>query len=175
MKSTLERGVVSAVTKAKRDKSRAAAAERKAAATLRAKLPKTFEARVRLIFPTIVDGAFTIEKDDREIRFKVKGVQFVIAKGIVPKDTGTPTEGYMGHAAYWSWFLYVEPKNEYRHQLGYIGDVSDNLIADRNLDADHKKWFKEEVKAMSDSIAICIKDFITNRDNYSYRENLRRN
>jgi len=178
--STLEKTVTKNVRSAKAKQLRAerqAAAEEKA---YQAKLPKTPEERAKIVWPSITDGKWDIyfAAGHWRLRFWVGKFEFQIHDDFVPADEGTPTEGYPATEAHWVKSLFVIPPDEYEHCLGYVGDLDDSWLAHRNDTGKEAEWYKknmnEEIKKLNDRVTEMVQEFMSKKDDYSYREYLRR-
>jgi hypothetical protein len=109
-KSTLEKLVTKKVANTKKTAAEKAAKEAKELAEFQAKLPKNFEERCKLIYPSITDGdewKVYFDAGHWRLAFEVGKLKFEIHDVYIPEDRGTPTEGDYGHDAYWAPYLFV--------------------------------------------------------------------
>ena len=176
--SSLEKLVVPKVEATKAAEAEAAEQKRLAEERFRSLLPKTKKDRAAIIYPSIMDGRHEFDANQNVLKFWVSGIEFQIKDEYIPADDGTPTEGYMGHDAYWTPYLYVAPDNEFAHALGGVGDICDVDLANAN-DPTYKdrartqQFIADRVKEIGDKIACMVEGFLLKKDDYQYRESLR--
>lgn len=182
MKSSLEKLVTKKVAATKTAEAAKAEAERKKEEEFRAKLPKTFEERCKLIYPSICDGdkwKVYFAAGHWRLNFKVGKLEFEIHDEYAQYDAGTPTEGYGPTEAHWYPALHVKDLNGSRmFMLGSVKEVNDGYIAGR-FDAPSKDkdgrvyWkpmekFEENVKETNDDIAKQVEEVLLHADDYQW-------
>lgn len=178
MKSSLEKTVTKEVRHIKATKKAKEEKERKERAEFEAKLPKTREERAKLVWPSITDGdkwKIYFDAGHWRLQFVVGGMTFEMCNEWIPRDEGTPTEGYGPTEAHWSNHLFVQPPDGgYMLDLGYAGDLDNSWLASRNNKPTEtwnpKKEMKKEVAKLNKEVARMVKEALLHKKDYRWFE-----
>lgn len=179
MPSTLEKSIVPGVNATKKAKAKADEAERKERARREALKPSK-EDWLKLCYPSIIDGKYTIDGDS--IRFVVAGEHFQIKDDYVPAYEGSADDGHAyAHDSYWTPTLFLTTPNEYAIDFGSVGGLDEGSYLnsiDSKRSAKERKSSKEfcddQIKKINDKIAERVKGHLLKKDNWDYKRELER-
>lgn len=144
--------------------------------------PKSQEEWFRIVYPSICEGEHEIYfyAGHWRLAFLVGGERFEIYDEYIPADSGTPTEGYMGHDAYWKPYLHLCEPNRVPVRIAGIEcglDVNSYINSkDTKRSTKDRKSSKEfcddQIKNINYRILSKVKEHLIKKDDPGYRNRL---